>query len=60
MIRGFQSVIVNEQANKGVIFTSSTFSPDAIKYRNDHNPHLIDLKDYHDIIKWITETKKNQ
>lgn len=57
VIRGFQSVVINEQANKGVIFTSSTFSRDAIKYKDNYNPHLIDLKDYNDIIKWISDNK---
>jgi HJR/Mrr/RecB family endonuclease len=53
IIRAFQSVILNKGVNKGVLFTSSSFTKDARDYRGLHAPHLMDLKDYNDIIGWI-------
>lgn len=57
IIRGFQSVILSQGVNKGIIFTSSSFTKDAKDYRGLHAPHLIDLRDYNDIIGWM-ENKK--
>jgi len=53
ILRGFQSVILTQQANKGIIFTSSYFSADAKKYQKQHLPYLLELKDYNNIIDWI-------
>jgi HJR/Mrr/RecB family endonuclease len=53
ILRGFQSVILTQQANKGIIFTSSYFSADAKQYQEHHLPYLLELKDYNDIIDWI-------
>ncbi len=53
IIRNFQSVILNRGVNKGVIFTSSSFTKDAKNYQNLYYPHLMDLKDYNDIIGWM-------
>nr|WP_121271688.1 restriction endonuclease [Pedobacter schmidteae] len=55
ILRGFQSVIATQQANKGIIFTSSYFSTDAIQYQQQHMPFLMELKDYDDIIGWIND-----
>jgi HJR/Mrr/RecB family endonuclease len=57
ILRGFQSVIVTQQANKGIIFTSSYFSADAKQYQQQHLPYLLELKDYDDIIDWITSER---
>lgn len=59
ILRGFQSVIVTQQANKGIIFTSSYFSADARQYQQQHLPYLLDLKDYDDIINWIKNVGTN-
>lgn len=53
ILRGFQSVIATQQANKGIIFTSSYFSADARQYQQQYLPFLMELKDYNDIIGWI-------
>lgn len=55
ILRGFQSVILTQQANKGIIFTSSYFSADAKKYQKQHLPYLLELKDYNNIIDWIND-----
>lgn len=57
IIRGFQSVIINKGVNKGVLFTSSSFTKDAKNYQNEYAPHLMALKDYNDIIGWIENIK---
>lgn len=57
IIRSFQSVIQNQGVNKGVLFTSSTFSKDAKDHQGLYMPHLMDLRDYDDIIGWISNNK---
>lgn len=52
-IREFSDVIRTSQANKGIIFTTSYFSPDAEKYRKNHVPYLLEFKDHDDIVGWV-------
>lgn len=58
ILRGFQTVMLREKANKGVIFTSSYFSTEVRKEKDIYLHHQIDLKDYDDIMSWIN-AKKN-
>lgn len=53
IIRSFSHVIQTHNANKGIIFTSSYFSPDAKIDRVNNMPHLLDFKDNSDIMDWI-------
>ena len=52
IIRSFCDVIRTEQANKGIIFTTSYFSRDSQK-RKDELGTVLDLKNREDIIDWV-------
>jgi HJR/Mrr/RecB family endonuclease len=52
IIRSFCDVINQENASKGVIFTTSYYSPDAIK-RQIKMGTLLDLRNRDDLIEWI-------
>jgi len=52
IIRSFKEVISTEQANKGIIITTSCFSRDSVK-KKDETPFLLDFKDKNDILNWI-------
>ncbi|WP_426479527.1 restriction endonuclease [Chryseobacterium sp. CBSDS_008] len=54
IIRSFKEVIQTEQANKGLIVTTSYFSKDAIKKQKE-TPYLLDYKDKDDLMKWVNE-----
>lgn len=54
IIRSFKEVIQTEQANKGLIVTTSYFSSDAIKKQLE-TPYLLDYKDKDDLMKWVKE-----
>ncbi|SIQ77255.1 restriction endonuclease [Chryseobacterium sp. RU33C] len=54
IIRSFKEVIQTEQANKGLIVTTSYFSRDAIKKQKE-TPYLLDYKDKDDLINWVNE-----
>lgn len=53
-IRSFCDVIEQEKANKGIIVTTSYFSPES-KERQEKEGHILDLKDKTDIILWMEE-----
>ncbi|RQO66816.1 hypothetical protein DBR40_21415 [Pedobacter sp. KBW01] len=53
IIRSFSHVVNREGANKGLIFTTSYFTRDASKLRDDDMPYLLDFKDNIDIVKWV-------
>lgn len=54
IIREFMHVIAEQNANKGIIVTTSTFSKDA-KMKRENTPYMLDLKDNADIMKWTEE-----
>lgn len=54
IIRSFCDVIHHEQANKGIIFTTSYFSKDSQKRKNQMGA-ILDLKNREDIIDWIID-----
>ncbi|MFB9865654.1 restriction endonuclease [Rufibacter immobilis] len=53
-IRSFMDVINEENANKGVIVTTSYFSPEAHK-REAKAPHRLELKDRLVLLDWVSE-----
>jgi len=53
VIRQLMYVVNVEQANKGIIATSSYFSADAIKHQANYHPYQLDLRDKNDILTWI-------
>lgn len=55
IVRSFRDVINTENANKGIIVTSSYFSPDAEDYRSRHSPYSLDFKDHDDVIRWVNK-----
>lgn len=58
IIRSFNTVLLTENANRGLIVTTSYFTKDAVAYVR--NPHLLDLRDRDKLIDWIREYyKKN-
>ena len=52
IVRSFKEVISTEQANKGIIVTTSYFSSEAIKKQKE-TPLLLDYKNKDDIIEWV-------
>ena len=58
IIRSFCDVIRTEQANKGIIFTTSYFSKDSHKKQTELGT-MLDLKDRGDIFEWIFDYNKN-
>lgn len=57
IIRSFKDVILTEQANKGIIVTTSYFSKQAI-IKQKETPFLLDYKDKDDIMEWISNYAK--
>lgn len=58
IIRSFSHVISRQNANKGLIVTSSYFSSDAHKEQQLAMPYQLDLKDYYDVITWVNDHVK--
>jgi len=54
IIRSFKEVLLTEQANKGLIITTSYFSKDAIS-KQQMTPLFLELKDKNDVMQWISE-----
>ena len=54
VIRSFSDVILSENANKGIICTTSYFTKEAIR-KKSLKPYLLDFKDRIDIIDWVNE-----
>ncbi|HAO09414.1 MAG TPA: hypothetical protein DCQ50_21080 [Chryseobacterium sp.] len=52
VIRSFKEVLATENANRGIIVTTSYFSKEAHKKR-DNSPYLLDYKDKDSVIEWI-------
>lgn len=55
IVRSFRDVINTNGANKGIIVTSSYFSPDAEKERLKNKPYMLDFKDHDDVIEWVNK-----
>jgi HJR/Mrr/RecB family endonuclease len=53
IVRSFRDVINTYGANKGIIVTSSYFSPDAERERSQGKPYLLDFRDHDDVINWV-------
>jgi len=60
LVRGLYGVQVQEGANKSVLATTSYFTPDAKEFASKigTTEWAMDLKDYQDIVLWISKTKK--
>lgn len=54
IIRSFKEVMQTENANKGIIVTTSYFTKDANKKRLE-TPYLLDYKDKDDVLTWVAE-----
>lgn len=54
IIREFKEVIQTENANKGLIVTTSYFTKEALK-KQKQTPFLLDYKDKTDVIKWVID-----
>ena len=53
IIRSFSNVIQNEDANKGIICTTSYFSRDAKQHGQKYMPYKLDFRDNNHIMEWI-------
>lgn len=53
IIRSFSNVIQNHDANMGLLFTTSYFSPDARQHAEQYMPYRLDFKDKQDILSWV-------
>jgi len=53
IIRSFSHVINTQQANKGIIFTTSYFTRDAKREQQTFMPYLLDLRDQDDVLDWV-------
>jgi len=53
ILRGLQTVISDESAHKGAIFTTSYFTKDSVDYSNRYDPKKIELRDLDYIINWV-------
>ncbi|SIQ93061.1 restriction endonuclease [Chryseobacterium sp. RU33C] len=54
IVRSFKEVLSTEQANKGLIVTTSYFSKDAIK-KQQETPLLLEYKDKNEVISWVND-----
>lgn len=55
IVRSFREVILTEQANRGIIATTSYFSDDAKRKKEKDAPYLLDFRDKDDVIDWVVE-----
>jgi hypothetical protein len=53
IVRQLMYVVQQEQANKGIIATTSYFSQEVKKHQTSVVPYLLDLRDKDDILQWI-------
>jgi hypothetical protein len=54
IIRSFKEVIQSENANRGLIVTTSYFTSDAQKKQREV-PYLLDFKDKDDVMNWVKD-----
>jgi len=55
IVRNLMYVVKQEEANKGIIATTSYFSKDAHVHQQSTHPYLLDLRDRTDILSWIQQ-----
>lgn len=53
IIRSFSYVVDTQKANKGIIFTTSYFTKDAVKEKEKGPSKLLDFMENGDIIRWV-------
>ncbi|TCD05864.1 restriction endonuclease [Pedobacter frigidisoli] len=58
ILRELQTVISDESAHKGAIFTTSYFTKDSVSYSKKYDPKKIELRDINYIINWIRRNNK--
>ena len=58
LIRSFKEVLATEDANRGIIVTTSYFTRDAQKKQKE-TPYLLDFKDKDQVIQWVEDYKLN-
>ena len=58
MVRTLYGTLCDYQANSAMMVTTSSFSPDAKEFQQRHQYQLT-LRDYSDVVKWITQYKAN-
>jgi len=59
LVRTLYGTLCHEQANSAMLVTSSYFTPDAKEFQKQH-VYQISLKDYQDVVNWISNFKKNK
>lgn len=52
IVRSFKEVIDTEKANRGIIVTSSYFTSEAIK-KKEQIPYVLDYRDKDDVMDWV-------
>lgn len=52
VIRSFREVVMSENANRGIIATTSYFTKDAIK-KQKQTPYLLDYRDKDAVMEWV-------
>ncbi|HXB39295.1 MAG TPA: restriction endonuclease [Bacteroidia bacterium] len=57
IVRGLMFVVQNAKANKGIICTTSYFSPDVKREFNQYIPYQLELKDNNNMLDWISKYK---
>jgi restriction system protein len=57
MIRAFKNVISEQNANKGIIVTTSYFTTDA---KREQTPYILDFKDKGDIMDWVKDYQQKR
>lgn len=58
IIRAFKEVLVTENANRGIIVTTSYFTKDAVNKRNEM-PYLLDYRDKDHVMEWVKNYAMN-
>ncbi len=52
LVRNLYGVLFHEQANSGLLVTTSSFSPDALSFQGQHQ-YQLHLRDYTDLAQWV-------
>jgi|CXWL01.1.fsa_nt_gi hypothetical protein len=59
LVRTLYGTLCDYQANSAMMVTTSSFSPDAHEFQQRHQ-YQLSLRDYADIVGWITKFKSNE
>lgn len=57
LVRSLFGTVVDHQATKGMLVTTSRFSPEANTFQRKHE-YTLSLKDYGDVLSWIQRYKQ--